>query len=247
MMRFTTFFIFIICFFKLTDAQAPKHIDYFIIHNVGQGQWTTHVLNDICAHYDFGGESGYYLKNKIHFISTCSQKINQLYLSHADQDHYFFLKLITSYTKGLCWGGKAIDALPLSFPQNIPFCPQGRLNPPLILFYSPFEKSKNARSLVYVVNHFLIPGDSPESVEKKWLKNIEPQAKNNIKYLILSHHGSRTANGDNLLKSFSGIRLAIASARKKKYNHPSPETISRLRKFHIPLLKTEDWGDITIY
>jgi competence protein ComEC len=41
-----------------------------------------------------------------------------------------------------------------------------------------------------------------------------------------------------------GLRVAVASARERRYGHPHQETELILRKFRVPLLRTEDWGNI---
>lgn len=241
-------YIFIVCFLKINIAVAPVYKNYFIVRNVGQGQWTTYVTYDSCLHFDFGGEffMSKYLNSK--FRKQCGYKTNVLFLTHADWDHYSFLPLILRSSKKVCWGYRSIDALKPDLENlNIPFCSkqepfnQGRAK---ILFYSPQEKNKNTRSIVLLFQSFLIPGDSPIQMEKKWIDRLSAEQ---TKYLILGHHGSRSSTGNKLLSHLKKMDLAIVSARSKKYNHPHPATVSRLKRSRIPLLKTEDWGDITIY
>ena len=40
--------------------------------------------------------------------------------------------------------------------------------------------------------------------------------------------------------------MAIASARYAKYHHPDILTLKRLQAHHIPVLKTEDWGNLVL-
>lgn len=90
----------------------------------------------------------------------------------------------------------------------------------------------------------LAPGDSSTRAETTWastLRNLEE-----TRYLIVGHHGSRTSTGEHLLKRLSRLRLAIASARQRRFGHPHPEVLERLSRHHIPLLRTEDWGNIHI-
>jgi competence protein ComEC len=38
--------------------------------------------------------------------------------------------------------------------------------------------------------------------------------------------------------------MAIASARWKRYHHPHAEIEALLKQRHIPMIRTEDWGNI---
>lgn len=88
--------------------------------------------------------------------------------------------------------------------------------------------------------HALFPGDSPRAQEKRWF----PQAPLDTRILVLGHHGSRTATSHQLVARLRHLKMAIASARFKKYGHPHIETKARLKQAHVPLLKTEDWGHL---
>lgn len=68
-----------------------------------------------------------------------------------------------------------------------------------------------------------------------------------VRVLALGHHGSRTSTSKDLLKELPNLKLAIASARKRRYGHPHRETVEALGKFKVPILSTEDWGNIVIW
>ncbi len=234
-----TWIIFLICIFKLNTAQAPHHLELLIIRNIGQGQWVTHISNDFCDHYDFGGEI-YYLKyqRKI-FSRSCSKKKNRLYLSHADKDHYAFLPFIKKNSSKLCWAYRSIDLIE-NFPQ-IPWCAeQSQIK---LIFYDSSGKNKNDRSLVFILSHFLIPGDSGQKTEKKWIPTSEKNL-DSINFLILGHHGSKNSTSHLLLKRLPKLKMALASARYARFKHPHHDTLKRLKQHKIPLLKTEEWGNI---
>jgi competence protein ComEC len=234
-------FIFLICFFKMTLAQAPHHEDYFVVRYVGQGLWTTRIQNDLCEHYDFGGEIFMTAPLKKKFISQCFNKLNILHLSHSDWDHYAFLELIVNNSKKVCWGTRPPEPLKKE-PYGVPYCDQHSNQ---ILFYDSSSRTKNDRSVIQLVNSILIPGDSSIKMEKTWSSHLQTRKKS-IKYLLLGHHGSRTSTGDNLLRQLTQLKLGIASARFQKYRHPHIEVTKKLREHKVPLIKTEDWGDIRI-
>jgi len=241
-------FIFLILFFKMSTAKAPEPINQWIIWNVGQGQWITEITNETCTHFDFGGEIFALKKIKPLLNQNCRYKINQLYLSHADWDHYSFYNFIVQNNIQTCWKSKPLEPLK-KINLAIPFCNTvpsalSLVNPVTILFYDPLQKKRNESSTVLEVNNFLIPGDSPIPQEKKWLKNISD--KNKIHFLILGHHGSRTSTSEALLKKIPDLKMAIATSRYKKYRHPHKDVIDRLHNHHLNVIKTEDWGSILI-
>ncbi|MBC7752624.1 MAG: hypothetical protein H7Z71_00185 [Moraxellaceae bacterium] len=234
------FFVFLICFFKLTLLQAPVRVDYFIIRDVGQGLWATRIQNDSCDHFDFGGEIFQSKKLKKQFISQCSNRKNILHLSHAHWDHYAFLDLIFQNSIKTCWAVRPPEHL-INEPRGIPYCETAGQ----IIYYNSNSTNKNDRSIIQQFHSFLMPGDSSTKMEKLWQGRLR-YSKPSIKYLVLGHHGSRTATGDGLLRDLPGLQQVVASARFQKYRHPHAETVKKLKKFGVPLIKTEDWGDIQI-
>lgn len=102
-------------------------------------------------------------------------------------------------------------------------------------------KRSNDASQIFLSQKFLFPGDSPARLEKIWIHRIP---KDQPQILILGHHGSKTSTSDELLEHFSSLKIAVASSRMKKYGHPHPETLRKLRKRKIPILLTEEWGNI---
>ncbi len=242
-------FIFLILFLKLSIAQSPFLVDSWMIWNVGQGQWLTHIERDMCTHYDFGGEVFALKKIRPLFIKNCRDKKNQLYLSHADWDHYAFYNFILKNSQKVCWKIKPEEPLK-KLSLDIPYCENSTTYPPLqssntkVLFYDQHEKNRNDTSTVLQVDQLLIPGDSPIKQEKKWIQNISMN--NTINFLILGHHGSRTSTSDMLLQKLPHLKMAFATSRFKKYGHPHKQVIERLREHHLNVIKTEDWGTILI-
>jgi beta-lactamase superfamily II metal-dependent hydrolase len=94
----------------------------------------------------------------------------------------------------------------------------------------------------------LLTGDSTQAEEKIWSRDIPGP----VDYFILGHHGSKTSTGTILLneiKKKSGLHrmiVGVASQRRKKYGHPHPLVVERLKENHVPLLITEKWNNIKI-
>ncbi len=131
---------------------------------------------------------------------------------------------------------KNIDFKTIQNENNLQFINQSIQN------QSP---DSNEMSLVFSLeNTLLIPGDSDIKSEKKWIPLIKN--KNKLQYIILGHHGSRTSTSKELLKKLHNLKQAFVSARQKKYGHPHPVLLTRIKKHHISLLCTEKWNSITL-
>jgi competence protein ComEC len=242
-------FVFLSVVLKLGIANAPECLNYWVVWHVGQGQWVTHVVNDQCVHYDIGGELGSFkfIQNK--FMKTCGQKKNYVSLSHWDFDHYINLIPVSKLVRNICWihkpgptkMNKSIRAIE---DLNIPACTNDF--PVSLQQWSPTEaRTSNDTSTVSLDQGFLMPGDSPIGKEKIW--SVEMKRLQTVRVLILGHHGSRTSTGKFLLDHLPNLKIAVSSARMKKYGHPHKETLQRLAKNKTPVLKTEDWGSIYFY
>lgn len=239
--------IFFAVILKLSLAKAPVSVNQWVIWNIGQGQWVTHVLTDECIHYDVGGELGSFNSIKKSVTQVCGLKKNFILLSHWDFDHYLNLSSLAKTVLDLCWLDQPIlSKMNKSVKQilslNIRTCNQlpGSV---LIHRWAPSQaKSSNDFSSVHLDSGFLMSGDSPIQKEKQWAAELAPIKSTRV--LILGHHGSRTSTGSDLLRNLPNLKMAIASARFKKYGHPHKETLRRLQQNKTPVLRTEDWGSI---
>jgi len=244
------FFSFFFLFFLSPSLlhQDPLAFPFFIVWNVGQGQWATSVEAQTCHHFDMGGE-----KNPLSRLrSLCGTKNNVLYLSHWDWDHIGFSFPARRVLQKACL---RVSPLGPSSPRKMKL---RTLYPPCLDTPDPerfswheltrftaqdLKKKSNDLSHVLVARKkYLLPGDSSSFQEKIW----GPQAKDlgTVRVLLLGHHGSKTSTSEELLRRLPGLKLAVASARRSRYGHPHPEVVARLRKFKIPLLRTEDWGNL---
>ncbi len=230
------FFIFLF-FTRISSAESIS------IWNVGQGLWVTEITSKSCIHYDIGGER----LPKSDLLNSCQKKKNILALSHLDQDHIGFLSRYLNRARDFCilhWPDDSrIEKFKLRYPQ-LKECGFSSISASIRLRDTPPHKNSNATSDVYFSKNFnmLFPGDLPKSEEKKlynrWLKKT--------KVLILGHHGSSTSTSRHLLKRMPNLKMAVASARSAKHGHPHKKTKALLRALRIPLLRTEDWGNIHI-
>jgi competence protein ComEC len=64
-----------------------------------------------------------------------------------------------------------------------------------------------------------------------------------ISVFHVPHHGSKTGITGEIMKSLNP-KIAVISVGKNKYGHPTPFTLGVLRNLKIPLLRTDQNGDI---
>jgi len=88
----------------------------------------------------------------------------------------------------------------------------------------------------------LLTGDIPgeildDLVEKGRIQNID--------YIKIPHHGSKTGISEKLL-NLGSLKLAVISVGKNSYGHPNKEVLDILKQKNIKSLRTDINGDIEI-
>lgn len=246
MTKSSCFLIFLSLIFKTAEITDYSINNLWVAWNIGQGQWITQIKQDECFHYDIGGEKKSFNNIQTTLKKICFNRNNRIFLSHWDYDHYLNFSNFTRNFPNVCWQSKPnliktkmTHSLSQVLKTPVKPCPEsGSIN----LWLPKYTTNSNSNSIVVFKEKVLIPGDSPIQQEKIWSREIKDISKTKI--LILGHHGSRTSTGPTLLNHLSNLKLAIASARWKKYGHPHAEVLSRLKNKKTPVLKTEDWGNI---
>lgn len=221
--------------------------NYLVTWNVGQGQWLTHISNSHCRHFDMGGETFPWKTLR----KACHGKTNLVYLSHWDWDHIGALsktQRVRTNLPELCLKlrprGKS-SRYKERLLKRWPHCQNSmNLSPDDLRQWSPSTgKDSNSQSHVLRMGDILIPGDSPATEERTWRQL--PWIRS-ARILILGHHGSRTSSSEALLTELPSLKLGIVSARWARYRHPHPQVLERFARRSIPLIRTEDWGNIWI-
>ena len=234
---FISLYIFCFCQ-KINDGILP----FWIVWNVGQGQWVSYINNQTCYHFDAGGEFFDYKKFKKH----CKDKRNVFSFSHWDWDHINLTgKLKKTVLKSciLYFPNGPSRPHKKRFLSRLPTC--GNITTPFYT-YSPKGrvKTSNNWSRVFFNSFIIIPGDGSKKTDQKWLPLLKSLIKEKPKYLILAHHGSKNSTSKQLLQFVKKGGTAISSARKKRYGHPHPSIYKLLKANGISLLSTEDFGHI---
>ena len=205
-------------------AISPDWLPSLTVWNVGQGQWVTLSDDSGCWHFDTGGEFAPWPA----IMSLCRRRANFVWLSHWHWDHFSFVGGVRRNLPDSCFLG-----LP---PGSVRERKQPALRDSIdcakrINFESwagEEEGTANERSRIALFRDVLIPGDSTRAQEKRWVRELAGM--NRARILILGHHGSRTSTSKILAANIPNVRMAIASARFRRYGHPHREVERRMRE-----------------
>lgn len=105
----------------------------------------------------------------------------------------------------------------------------------------------NEASLVFIITYgslrVLFTGDIGEWSEKRILSRGDPIRADLLK---VAHHGSAGSSSPGFLAAVKPRLAVISVGARNDYGHPSPATITRLRKAGARVLRTDEHGDITV-
>jgi len=208
-----------------------------IVWNVGQGQWVTFVEGGMCWHVDMGGEFAPWPEIQ----HLCRARENVVSLSHWDRDHISFAGAARTRLPHICLLNRPEGVSSVNKSRMIDALPHCTFHSPFAQWSDPAGKTANAKSWVVEWHHVLAPGDSPRGEEARWIWHLPLDQ---VTILVLGHHGSRTSTSPELLAHLPALREAVSSARFRRYGHPHVEVVEELRRAHVPLLRTEEWGTI---
>ena len=110
--------------------------------------------------------------------------------------------------------------------------------------WSDWGEDVNEDSLVLLVEYgefqALFTGDAGFPAEALLRSTLHP-----VDLLKVGHHGSRGSTGGELLDSLRPM-AAVISVGRNEYGHPSPETLARLERHRVPVLRTDQDGTISV-
>lgn len=193
--------------------------------------------------------------------------IDLVILTHPDYDHLKgLLDVLDNYqVKNILWTGeksegKTFEAWLLKIKQenaNVVLAKAGTLvlagKAKMEILY-PLElpeqdllnnnKSSIAAKLSFGITKFFFAGD----IDKQAEQNIILQGGNvEANVLKVSHHGSRSATGQEFLANVQPQIAVISIGKDNKYGHPHQEVLSNLLEFGIKVMRTDQIGDIKIF
>lgn len=163
-------------------------------------------------------------------------KIDAVFITHYDYDHYGALENLQKEYKV----ANVYDYYS-SFPISVNGLTFNNYN-----IYGTTSNEENDRSLVLSFNilkkDFLIMGDAPSWIENKIMNDYD---KIPCDILKLGHHGSDTSSSERFIQNTSPEIAIVSCGKNNKFGHPSKSVIDTLKKYHIPIRRTDLEGTIT--
>ncbi len=163
-------------------------------------------------------------------------KIDAVFITHYDYDHYGALENLQKEYKV----ANVYDYYS-SFPISVNGLTFNNYN-----IYGTTSNEENDRSLVLSFNilnkDFLIMGDAPSWIENKIMNDYD---KIPCDILKLGHHGSDTSSSERFIQYTSPEIAIVSCGKNNKFGHPSKSVIDTLKKYHIPIRRTDLEGTIT--
>lgn len=184
--------------------------------------------------------------------------LDYAFISHMDKDHYSgILTLIKNNKVKRIYmpAPERNDSLSIKFEL---FCESNKVP----VFYYTKKHLSIGNTRVYMLNDklfqnnndnsgvikilydntsFLFTGDDSKRGEKHYLE-YGPFLRSTV--LKVAHHGSKTANSEEFLKSVSPQYSIISAGIKNKYHHPDSEVIARLNDCRTEILRTDLEGAV---
>lgn len=114
------------------------------------------------------------------------------------------------------------------------------------------ENKLNNNSLVMKMYYHnfsvLFTGDIEEKAERKILEIYNGEKDKLFSDVLkVAHHGSKTSTIEEFLNIVNSKMALIGVGKNNMFNHPSEETIKKLKKCRTSIYRTDEMGEITIH
>lgn len=111
--------------------------------------------------------------------------------------------------------------------------------------YSEMNLFSVVIKVTYIDTSFIVMGDAEKENEADMAEHFGTSLKCNV--LKVGHHGSDTSTTDRFL-SFAKPEIAVISVGEdNSYGHPSEKVINRLERREIKILRTDEYGTISLF
>ena len=251
-------YILIACLYLLSFKLKPfiDHNNYVYYLDVGQGDSSLIIYNDIVVMNDTGGSSNYNVSSGcIKLLKSLGYShIDYLILTHGDFDHMGdSIYLINNYkVKNVVLNNDDFNELEtnlikelknkkIKYYQNVEKIPISN-NIITILNTEEYDNENDNSNVIYIeLNNykFMFMGDAGVDKEKDILErhNIS-----NIDVLKVGHHGSKTSSSKSFINKINPKYSIISVGKNNRYGHPNKEVLNNLD--HSKIYRTDENGSI---
>ena len=251
-------YILIACLYLLSFKLKPfiDHNNYVYYLDVGQGDSSLIIYNDIVVMNDTGGSSNYNVSSGcIKLLKSLGYShIDYLILTHGDFDHMGdSIYLINNYkVKNVVLNNDSFNELEtnlikelkkkkIKYYQNVEKIPISN-NIITILNTEEYDNENDNSNVIYIeLNNykFMFMGDAGVNKEKDILERYNLS---NIDVLKVGHHGSKTSSSKNFINKINPKYSIISVGKNNRYGHPNKEVLNNLD--HSKIYRTDENGSI---
>ena len=251
-------YILIACLYLLSFKLKPfiDRNNYVYYLDVGQGDSSLIIYNDIVVMNDTGGTSNYNVSSGcIKLLKSLGYShIDYLILTHGDFDHMGdSIYLINNFkVKNVVLNNDSFNELEtnlikelkkkkIKYYQNVEKIPISN-NIITILNTEEYDNENDNSNVIYIeLNNykFMFMGDAGVDKEKDILErhNIS-----NIDVLKVGHHGSKTSSSKSFINKINPKYSIISVGKNNRYGHPNKEVLNNLD--HSKIYRTDEDGSI---
>ena len=249
----------LIAFLYLLSFKIKPFIDcnnYVYYLDVGQGDSSLIIYNDIVVMNDTGGTSNYNVSSGcIKLLKSLGYShIDYLILTHGDFDHMGdSIYLINNYkVKNVVLNNDSFNELEtnlikelknkkIKYYQNVEKIPISN-NIITILNTEEYDNENDNSNVIYIeLNNykFMFMGDAGVDKEKDILERYNIS---NIDVLKVGHHGSKTSSSKRFINKINPKYSIISVGKNNRYGHPNKEVLDTLNDSKI--YRTDQDGSI---
>jgi len=266
-MKYKFYLILIILSLSAFTYFFYSHSDSFvelIFFDVGQGDASLIILPDGKKILVDGGPDNKVLLGLGKYLNYFDRNIDLVILSHEHDDHVFGLAQVVErykigkiiHTAAACQTGVCqqmfktiseleIESEELSNSRRIIFSANCVLDlyPPGNLQAKNINNRSIALRLDCVGAKIFMVGDGETEREEELLSSNENLSATVFK---ASHHGSKTSNGEDLLKNINPSLVIIPVGVENSFKHPAESTLARFESMGIKYFRTDINGNISL-
>ena len=251
-------YILIACLYLLSFKLKPfiDRNNYVYYLDVGQGDSSLIIYNDIVVMNDTGGTSNYNVSSGcIKLLKSLGYShIDYLILTHGDFDHMGdSIYLINNYkVKNVVLNNDIFNELEtnlikelkkkkIKYYQNVEKIPISN-NIITILNTEEYDNENDNSNVIYIeLNNynFMFMGDAGVDKEKDILERYNIS---NIDVLKVGHHGSKTSSSKSFINKINPKYSIISVGKNNRYGHPNKEVLNNLD--HSKIYRTDEDGSI---
>ena len=253
-------YILIACLYLLSFKLKPfiDRNNYVYYLDVGQGDSSLIIYNDIVVMNDTGGTSNYNVSSGcIKLLKSLGYShIDYLILTHGDFDHMGdSIYLINNYkVKNVVLNNddfneletnliKELKKKKIKYYQNVEKIPISN-NIITILNTEEYDNENDNSNVIYIeLNNykFMFMGDAGVDKEKDILERYNIS---NIDVLKVGHHGSKTSSSKSFINKINPKYSIISVGKNNRYGHPKSSVLDTLSNSKI--YRTDLDGSILI-